>query len=86
MKALIHPPRSKEKVGVFATRSPHRPNPIGLTLARLIRVEDGSLLLGGTKDCLLESVGIQKLQIQDGTLDVLYFEERSFQFFVGFCF
>ena len=25
-----------EKVGVFATRSPHRPNPIGLTLVRLL--------------------------------------------------
>jgi tRNA-Thr(GGU) m(6)t(6)A37 methyltransferase TsaA len=35
----VRPPRSKEKRGVFATRSPHRPNPIGLSLVRLLRVE-----------------------------------------------
>ena len=32
----IHPPRLQGKtMGVFASRSPHRPCPIGLTLARL---------------------------------------------------
>src|SRR5882724_8849522 len=36
-KPKVRPPRgSKIKRGVFATRSPHRPNPIGLSLARLI--------------------------------------------------
>lgn len=35
----VLPPRSEEKRGVFATRSPHRPNPIGLTAVRLERVE-----------------------------------------------
>lgn len=35
-KAKVKPPRSKvtTKMGVFSTRSPHRPNPIGLSLAR----------------------------------------------------
>ena len=34
---LVRPPRlgGKKKMGVFATRSPHRPNPIGLSLAKL---------------------------------------------------
>ncbi len=32
---LVHPPRQTEPRGVFATRSPHRPNPIGLTIVRL---------------------------------------------------
>jgi tRNA-Thr(GGU) m(6)t(6)A37 methyltransferase TsaA len=35
----VHP-RGREdiaKVGVFATRSPYRPNPIGLTLVKLVR-------------------------------------------------
>lgn len=42
----IHPPRlGGARVGVLASRSPHRPNPIGLTLARVTRVEDGKLLL-----------------------------------------
>jgi tRNA-Thr(GGU) m(6)t(6)A37 methyltransferase TsaA len=35
----VLPPRSDVKRGVFATRSPHRPNPIGMTAARLDRVE-----------------------------------------------
>lgn len=37
MKVL--PPRSDRRRGLFATRSPHRPNPIGMSAVRLIRVE-----------------------------------------------
>jgi tRNA (adenine37-N6)-methyltransferase len=29
----------KKKVGVLSTRSPHRPNPIGVTLAKIERVD-----------------------------------------------
>ncbi|HNW43114.1 MAG TPA: tRNA (N6-threonylcarbamoyladenosine(37)-N6)-methyltransferase TrmO [Elusimicrobiales bacterium] len=44
----IHPPRLKGgKIGVFASRSPHRPNPIGLSLAKLERVEGDTLYLSG---------------------------------------
>lgn len=32
------PPRDRVKRGVFATRSPDRPNPIGLTSARIVRI------------------------------------------------
>jgi tRNA-Thr(GGU) m(6)t(6)A37 methyltransferase TsaA len=35
----VLPPRSAEKRGVFATRSPHRPNPIGLSVMRVGRVD-----------------------------------------------
>jgi tRNA-Thr(GGU) m(6)t(6)A37 methyltransferase TsaA len=42
-KPKVLPPRSEEKRGVFATRSPHRPNPIGMTAVRLERV-DGLVL------------------------------------------
>ncbi len=35
----VLPPRSREKRGVLATRSPHRPNGIGLSVVRLERVE-----------------------------------------------
>lgn len=35
----VRPPRSDRKRGVLATRSPHRPNPIGLSVVRLDRVE-----------------------------------------------
>jgi tRNA-Thr(GGU) m(6)t(6)A37 methyltransferase TsaA len=44
----IHPPRLLgESVGVMASRSPHRPNNLGLTLARLEKVEGEELLLSG---------------------------------------
>jgi tRNA-Thr(GGU) m(6)t(6)A37 methyltransferase TsaA len=35
----VLPPRSDAKRGVFATRSPHRPNPIGLSAVKIERVE-----------------------------------------------
>jgi tRNA-Thr(GGU) m(6)t(6)A37 methyltransferase TsaA len=34
----VLPPRSQKRRGVFATRSPHRPNPIGLSVVRLEKV------------------------------------------------
>lgn len=39
-KAKIRPPRlgGKEKVGVFASRATHRPNPIGLSVVRLGKI------------------------------------------------
>lgn len=39
--ATVAPPRlgGKKKMGVFATRSPYRPNPIGLSSVKLERVE-----------------------------------------------
>ena len=40
---LAVPPRQTEPKGVFATRSPHRPNPIGLSVVELHGVEDGVL-------------------------------------------
>jgi tRNA-Thr(GGU) m(6)t(6)A37 methyltransferase TsaA len=39
----VQPPRSHKKRGVFATRSPYRPNPLGMSVLRLDRVE-GSVL------------------------------------------
>jgi tRNA-Thr(GGU) m(6)t(6)A37 methyltransferase TsaA len=38
-KPKVQPPRSDAKRGLFATRSPHRPNPIGMTAVRLDRIE-----------------------------------------------
>lgn len=56
---LVRPPRlgGKQKMGVFATRSPHRPNYLGLSLLKLERIEtakpvrlycSGADLLDGT--------------------------------------
>lgn len=46
--AKIHPPRLKgESVGVFSTRSPHRPNPIGLSVVELVEIKNDILILAG---------------------------------------
>ncbi len=35
----VLPPRSTVRRGVFSTRSPHRPNPIGMSAVKLVRVD-----------------------------------------------
>ena len=48
------PPKGKDRVGTFASRSPYRPNPIGLSCVRLLKIEgltlyvDEADLLNGT--------------------------------------
>ena len=48
-KATVRPPRlgGNERVGVFASRSNFRPNPIGLSVVELLAVEETTLKLGG---------------------------------------
>lgn len=41
------PPTDTRPHGVFATRSPRRPNPIGLTVVELLRRDGGTLYLRG---------------------------------------
>jgi len=43
------PPRGTKRVGLFSTRTPHRPNPIGLSTARVekVDVKKGILHLSG---------------------------------------
>ena len=43
----VLPPRSTKKRGVLATRSPHRPNPIALSVMELLRVEGTVLHVRG---------------------------------------
>ena len=50
LRPQVKPPRlNGKKVGLFSVRSPHRPNPIGLTLATVEEVDlkHGELLLSG---------------------------------------
>lgn len=47
-KPLILTPRDRTKRGVFATRSPHRPNPIGLTCVELVSVKGLKVVVKGT--------------------------------------
>jgi len=41
------PPSDNRPHGVFATRSPRRPNPIGLTIVELLRLEGSELQVRG---------------------------------------
>ncbi len=44
----VQPPRhTRQKVGVFATRSPYRPNPLGLSCVELLDIHDHTLLVRG---------------------------------------
>lgn len=53
-KPKVSPPRSGLRRGVFATRSPYRPNPIGLSVVELCKVEGLTL-------------SVQSLDILDGS-------------------
>ena len=44
---IAHPPADDRPHGVFATRSPQRPNPIGLTVVRLLGREGATLRVSG---------------------------------------
>ncbi len=45
----VHPRgrRDMPLLGIFATRTPHRPNPIGLTLVKLLKVEGNIVTVRG---------------------------------------
>ena len=45
----VRPPRlgGNTRMGVFATRSPFRPNPLGLSCVRLVGIENGELIVEG---------------------------------------
>jgi len=44
---LTYPHGRKELTGVFATRSPHRPNPLALSLVELAKIEQNILTIRG---------------------------------------
>ncbi|MES1907203.1 MAG: hypothetical protein MHM6MM_000365 [Cercozoa sp. M6MM] len=47
LRSLVRAPRfnGEHKIGVFASRSPHRPNPIGLSLVKIKSIEGNTLHL-----------------------------------------
>lgn len=47
-KPMVRPPRGRsQKIGVFATRAPYRPNPLGLSCVRLVEVRGRKLVVKG---------------------------------------
>ncbi len=61
----LKPYLSDQEHGIFATRAPHRPNKLGMSLVRLVRVEDNIL-------------HVKDLDILDGTplLDIKPYIQR----------
>jgi len=47
-KPMVLPPRSERKRGVFSTRSPHRPNPIGISVVEIIAIQGLRIHVHGT--------------------------------------
>lgn len=45
-KPMVQPPRASRKVGVFASRAPYRPNPIGISCVTLIGVSGRKIEVG----------------------------------------
>ncbi len=52
LRNKVRPPKVGDKKGLFATRTPHRPNPIGLTLCKLDGIVDGTTLLLSQHDLI----------------------------------
>lgn len=46
-KPKVRPPVGDRRIGVFATRAPHRPNPIGLSAVKLLGVDGLKLHIAG---------------------------------------
>ncbi|MBC7419409.1 MAG: tRNA (N6-threonylcarbamoyladenosine(37)-N6)-methyltransferase TrmO [Bdellovibrio sp.] len=59
-KPLVQTPRSDRKIGVFATRAPYRPNPIGLSLVKLISVD--GLVVSVAENDLLDGTPIYDIK------------------------
>lgn len=67
-RPLVLPPRGGAKRrGVFATRSPHRPNPIGMTAVKLIKIEGRKIFVGNAD--LLDGTPILDIKPYITTID-----------------
>jgi tRNA-Thr(GGU) m(6)t(6)A37 methyltransferase TsaA len=69
-KPLVRPPRlgGNKKLGVFATRSTFRPNPIGMSVVKLDRIEQGFTAQGNARQRASQVIlHISELDLLDGT-------------------
>ncbi|XP_043640533.1 tRNA (adenine(37)-N6)-methyltransferase isoform X1 [Drosophila teissieri] len=94
-KAKVAPPRlGGERVGVFSTRSPHRPCPIGLSLVEIEKIENATISFFGTDMVdgtpvldikpYIPHYDAPSLSVDSGTLDVHQAEmQHKFLFRTG---
>lgn len=79
-RPLVLPPRGDAtRRGVFATRSPHRPNPIGITAVPLLGVEGLNIYVGNTD--LVDGTPILDIKPYIATVDA--FPDASLGWLVG---
>ena len=65
---LVKPFLGNDRHGVFATRSPGRPNPIGFSVVRLLSVEDGELRI--TDVDILDQTPVLDIKPYVGEFDI----------------
>jgi tRNA (adenine37-N6)-methyltransferase len=68
-KPLVQTPRSKTKIGVFATRAPYRPNPIGMTAVKILKIEGLAILVD--KNDLLDGTPILDIKPYHPESDII---------------
>ena len=68
----VNPPQSEHHFGVFSTRSPKRPNPIGFSLVRLekVDIESGILHLSGID--AFDGTPVLDIKPYLPTIDIIY--------------
>ena len=71
-KLTVRPPRlgGNERLGVFATRSPFRPNGLGLSSVRIKRITDGAIEVSGAD--LMDGTPIYDVKPYIPTLIVIH--------------
>ncbi|MFH2054697.1 MAG: tRNA (N6-threonylcarbamoyladenosine(37)-N6)-methyltransferase TrmO, partial [bacterium] len=68
-KLLVHPrPRREIEVGMFATRSPHRPNPIGVSVVEVVKVKDNIIYFRGVD--MLDRTPVLDIKPLSGNIEV----------------
>lgn len=69
-KPMVRPPRGiARKVGVFASRAPYRPNPVGLSLVPVLRVQGLKVWIGDSD--LLDGTPVLDIKPYVATTDAL---------------
>jgi tRNA-Thr(GGU) m(6)t(6)A37 methyltransferase TsaA len=66
-RSKIMPPANNKKMGVLATRSPHRFNPIGMSLVKLDNIRHVRTVIPGKRPVLTTVLDISGLDLVDGT-------------------
>ena len=74
---MVTPFMDNQKRGLFSTRAPKRPNPIGLSIVQLIKRENNKIIINLTERRLLilnpmyQDLMLKRLQNSDGLIKII---------------